>query len=252
MKVFKTKIKGRSFRLAVAYKNDDRIKGLSDTESLGKEDGILFVFKEENTVTFNTYKMNYPIDMIFLDEDFIVVDYVVVHPKRDIATSGVKYVIEFNAGTLPSMRGSEIIFSNAQLTEYVKDLSGIDDIKDYDEVDDIDDFNGKKKEEDSAYNIIVTRIAEGKEAFKRGGKVIKPVEDLIKSNPESMQVLDDSGTVLMNIEGGERIFSRIHTKKLLDMVRKVKAGQATHEELGSLMSQIVKVQDGQEAQYVYE
>jgi hypothetical protein len=48
-----------------------------------------------------------------------------------------------------------------------------------------------------------------------------------------MQVLDDTGKVLMNIVGGERIFSIEHTEKLVALSKKVDRGEANEEELES-------------------
>lgn len=67
-----------------------------------------------------------------------------------------------------------------------------------------------------------------------------------------MQVLDDAGVVLMNIAGGERIFSREHTKKLISLAQRVELGKATEEDLGRLMKGIIDIQDNQSSEYVYE
>lgn len=62
-----------------------------------------------------------------------------------------------------------------------------------------------------------------------------------------MQVLDDTGKVLMNIRGGERIFSIPHTEQL---ITKVERGDAAPEQLGELMSKIIHIQNTQEPEYV--
>jgi hypothetical protein len=120
-------------------------------------------------------------------------------------------------------------------------------VADETDVDIIEDVKNTK-------NIIVNipeGIQEEFEVFKRGGN-IKPIEDKIKLKKDHMQVLDDKGTILMNIIGGERIFSRKHTQQLVDMAKKVKQGTATSAELGKLMNSILEIQNTQEPEYVYE
>jgi hypothetical protein len=64
-----------------------------------------------------------------------------------------------------------------------------------------------------------------------------------------MQVLDDKGTVIMNIFGGERIFSIKHTKQIVDLATSVKNGEKHPEKLGKLVDSIIKLHSTQEPQY---
>ncbi|MCK5788288.1 MAG: DUF192 domain-containing protein [Chlamydiia bacterium] len=275
MRVFKTKLNGRNFKLTVAVKNKDRVKGLSDTTNLSRGKGMLFVFEDEQDVTFNTENMNYPIDMLFMDEDWVVIDYVIGYPKREMRSEGIKYVIEVNAGELPAQAGTKLM-PDKDVLKYVNTLDFDEEDKN-DEEDDEDDDDDKNKENDDEENddeeeeykkrksiikkkkrskknnIIITRIGLPElEVFKKGGKIIKAIEDKIKHKDGFMQVLDDGGTILMNIEGGERIFSRVHTKKVVESARKVKNGEMTKKEFGSIIMEMLDVQDNQEAEYVYE
>lgn len=75
-------------------------------------------------------------------------------------------------------------------------------------------------------------------------------EDQVKASAHAMQVLDDTGKVLMNIVGGERIFSIAHTEELVSLSKKVDAGTATEEELGELMQKIIHKQNTQKPEYV--
>ena len=88
-----------------------------------------------------------------------------------------------------------------------------------------------------------------RERFKQGG-TIKIYEEDIKADKNKMQVLDDTGKVLMNIAGGERIFSIKHTNQLVELAQKVKDGTAEEEELGELMSEIIDIQNTQKPEYV--
>jgi hypothetical protein len=65
-----------------------------------------------------------------------------------------------------------------------------------------------------------------------------------------MQVLDDTGKILMNIVGGRRIFSIEHTERIGSSIKKVDRGEAEEEELGELMKQIIHKQNTQKPEYV--
>ena len=52
----------------VAVTNDQRSKGLSVKDTLGENEGMLFVFKEEREHSFWMKNMKFPIDIIWLDD----------------------------------------------------------------------------------------------------------------------------------------------------------------------------------------
>lgn len=54
---------------AVADTPDERYRGLSNTDPLPPDTGLLFVFDEEANRTFVMREMNYPIDMVFVGSD---------------------------------------------------------------------------------------------------------------------------------------------------------------------------------------
>lgn len=91
--------------------------------------------------------------------------------------------------------------------------------------------------------------AQLQQRFKRGGSIQMYEEDVI-AKKGFLQVLDDTGKVLMNIRGGERIFSIPHTEQLIAMAKKVARGDAAPEQLGELMSKIIYIQNTQEPEYV--
>jgi len=233
MKIFKTKIKTTEFKIAVLHGNEEMKKGLSGSRALKKDAGALFVFKKDSEVTMNTHKMNYTLNMIFLDSDFVVVDSFIMTPGKEITVPNVTYVLEVNPYGLLTYRGQSIQFKNEEMLEYIKDLSSDLPTNHFDE------------------NIIVHRVNDIA-IFKSGGKVVKPTEEAVKIDKDMMQVLDDKGTILMNIKGGERIFSRKHTDKLIALAKKVEAGEIEPEELGKVMKEIIHIQDTQEPEYVYE
>jgi uncharacterized membrane protein (UPF0127 family) len=251
MKVIKTKLRGRDFRLAVATTKKERKQGLSDTKKLKKDAGMLFVFKKPREVTMNMYKMNYPLDMVFTDSNWNVVEYKRMHPGEDIyVDSKVKYVIEVNAGSLSALPIGLDLNPDEEFIEFVNDVDAEAD----EDTEEVKEVEQPKAKEESAKNIIIKLTDDEVDkhpVFKRGGK-IQPKEKGLKINPHAMQVLDDTGVVLMNITGGERIFSRKHTEQLIQLAKDVKKGKRSKKELGEAVKEILHIQDTQDPEYVYE
>ena len=273
MKVLKTKLRGKEFTLAIANKDADLKTGLSKTGKLKRGAGMMFVFDKAEPQAMNMYKMGYALDMIFMDSDWKVVEYSRMHPGEDIyVDKEIRYVIEVNAGELSAVPVGDTMRPSDEALKYLDTLSpkkeekpedvltddSID--KDEDKVKDDKESKPEKKDlevtrdDDEPQNIIVNinrDELETSEVFAKGGK-ITPVENGVKTKAGHMQVLDDAGVILMNIQGGERIFSREHTDQLLGLVDKVKKGKASKKELGQLMAKIVDIQNNQKPEYVYE
>ncbi|MFC7009293.1 DUF192 domain-containing protein [Halalkalicoccus salilacus] len=53
----------------VADGPEERYTGLSDHESLGEDEGMLFVFENEDERSFVMRNMDFPIDIVFVDAD---------------------------------------------------------------------------------------------------------------------------------------------------------------------------------------
>lgn len=58
----------------IAETSDQRAQGLSGRESLSSNEGMLFVFESADTHAFYMRDMNFSIDIIWMDDDFRVVD----------------------------------------------------------------------------------------------------------------------------------------------------------------------------------
>ncbi|NLA43094.1 DUF192 domain-containing protein [Candidatus Saccharibacteria bacterium] len=92
------------FKAKVVENEADRIRGLSGTESLGQNEAMLFIFPKNNRWGIWMKDMNYPIDIIWLNQQKEVVDIErsaqpesypdkTFHPSVD-----AKYVLETIAG----------------------------------------------------------------------------------------------------------------------------------------------------------
>ena len=224
MKLYSIKIGDKSFRVAVANTPEKMKEGLSGKPKLGKGKGLLFPFMEERKITMNMGGMFHPIDMIFVNSSKEVIK--VANMKvgdKDITVPNTMAVIDVAEGGGKGLKGKTVECSE-ELMNYIKG------------------------EVSSSNNIIVT-ISSIDDRFRSGGTIdIK--EDKVKADKKAMQVLDDKGVILMNIKGGERIFSIKHTEQLVSLAKKISEGKAEEEELGMLMSNIIHTQNTQEKQYV--
>jgi uncharacterized membrane protein (UPF0127 family) len=244
MILYSLKIDDKKFRVAVVSDEEAMRKGLSGPKKLKKGYGMLFDFKVSQKVTMTMKEMQHSIDMLFIDDSMKVIKAIGITPKaKDITVDNVRFVLEVNLG-----EGKGTLNKELKVCDRLKELL------------DLHADNNKNKTLDKALdkpvtsstNIIIrieTTPINMKEKFKRGG-VIKIYEEDIKADRSKMQVLDDTGKVLMNIAGGERIFSIEHTNQLVELAQKVELGEATEEELGKLLADIIDIQNNQEAEYV--
>ena len=244
MRLYLVKIGGVEFKLASVSCERGMKKGLAGSKKLKPKFGMLFNFKEPQDVVMNMEEMNYSIDMLFVNKDMRVVRAVMM-PKgaKPIMTKDILYVIELNKG-----EGKELLHTNVEFGESLKEH--LKEVGEHHE--EVHEEHKHDRGHSGGVNIIikVETVPEGmKERFKKGG-TIDLIEDEVKAISGKMQVLDDKGKVLMNITGGERIFSIQHTKTLVDLAEQVKEGTASPEELGKEVKNILHIQNTQEPEYV--
>lgn len=96
-----------SLLVTLADTNHRRKKGLSNTESLAKDGGMLFIFDDPDYYGIWMKDMNYPIDIIWVDENFEVVDFQEnaspdSYPNSFIPKSEAQYILEVNSGLIES------------------------------------------------------------------------------------------------------------------------------------------------------
>lgn len=65
-------IDGHEFTVDLAMTDEDIRQGLSGTQQLPEGHGMLFVFKSYGDYSFWMPDMNYPLDMIWIDDDRVV------------------------------------------------------------------------------------------------------------------------------------------------------------------------------------
>ena len=93
----------------MAVQQEERQQGLSGRESLGADEGMLFVFEEERQLNFWMKEMHFPLDIVWIDAQCQVVgvneDVPTPPPNasneeipRVQSPSPARYVLEVNAG----------------------------------------------------------------------------------------------------------------------------------------------------------
>ena len=100
---------GVTYAVDVAVKPEDRQQGLSGRETMAQDTGMLFVFEEEQPLTFWMKDMRFPLDIIWIDGQCRLIDVAAEVPtplpnaeNADIprvqSPLPARYVLELNAG----------------------------------------------------------------------------------------------------------------------------------------------------------
>jgi uncharacterized membrane protein (UPF0127 family) len=210
-------INGEEFRTAVVDTPELRYKGLSNQPKLGKRKGMLFVFEKPDFVKMEMRDMNFDLDFIFLDKSWNVlqVSSASKDEKGGIRSEvPVSMVLEVNKGT-------------AELLNVIPGtvLRPEGDLK--------------------VHSAGVQKFKSGGKFELVGEKIYKVKESDIKAEPGKLQLLDEHGEVAANVESGARIFSRGHTKRLIELAKSKSA-----QELGEFVVAVLDIQDKQKQDYV--
>ena len=90
------KIGGQEYDVLLAKSEEQKRQGLQHFSSLPKDEGILFYINEEQPVEtqFHMHNVPFPIDMIFMDDEFKVLDVKRGNPEEDDIRGMASYVLE--------------------------------------------------------------------------------------------------------------------------------------------------------------
>jgi uncharacterized membrane protein (UPF0127 family) len=94
---------GHTINVKVAQTNKDRVKGLSGRRNLPENSGMLFVFDQPRILSFWMKEMNFPLDIIWIDQNRKVVGIErnispETYPKIYSPETPSKYALEINGG----------------------------------------------------------------------------------------------------------------------------------------------------------
>lgn len=93
------KLGGQEYDIFIARSEKAKSQGLQNFKSLPKDEGMLFVINESNPVEtfFHMHNVPFPLDMVFMDDEFKVIDVKRGNPEDDKIEGIASYVLEVNA-----------------------------------------------------------------------------------------------------------------------------------------------------------
>lgn len=205
------------FKVSIADNDDSRYKGLSGLPKLGKAKGMLFIFNKPIIVNMVMRDMNFPLDFIFLDDKWNIIQLDTLDKDDKIGVQSskpVSMVLEVNKDVIKNL--------NLKIGMTLKPSSDL-----------------------STHQFGVVKFEKGGTFQKIGDIVYEVKEDDIKLEKDKLQILNDKGEIVSNIDGGARIFSREHTKDI------IKAGKKKDsKELGKIIVDIIDTHSKQSPDFV--
>jgi uncharacterized membrane protein (UPF0127 family) len=118
-------VDGTDIELILATTDEEKMKGLSERESLAEDSGMLFVFDRKDTFPFWMKNMRFPIDIIWLDDGSVVHIAKNAQPPQEgtpdssltiyRSDSPANYVLELPAGKADEYKieeGDKLTFKN--------------------------------------------------------------------------------------------------------------------------------------------
>lgn len=90
-------------RVSIADTHESRQKGLSGRDGLASDEGMLFVFPEDGMYGFWMKDMRFPIDIVWLSDDWKIVHMAEnvspsTYPQSFTSSEPARYVLELPAG----------------------------------------------------------------------------------------------------------------------------------------------------------
>ena len=115
-------IGGQEYEIFIAKTQKQKEQGLQGFKSLPKSEGMLFVINEESPIEtfFHMHNVGTPLDLVFMDEDFKVLDVKRGNPEDDRIEGIASYVLEVNANS-GIKKGDEGDLDDDE-TEYVMEM----------------------------------------------------------------------------------------------------------------------------------
>ena len=116
----KITINGEEYDVYLAKSEEQKKRGLQGVLKLDKDEGMLFFINESKPVetVFHTQNMNFPIDMLFLDDEFNILDIKTEEPGKDQIKGIASYVLELAANSGIS-KDSEVDLDDEDTHKYI-------------------------------------------------------------------------------------------------------------------------------------
>ena len=107
----KIKIGKKEYNVEVAETEAQKLQGLQGRDSLGSDEGMLFIYEKPQDVAFWMKDTKIPLDIIFIDEDQEVISIAKGEPMSEdlMEETDVQYVLELNQDS-GVKEGDEVYF----------------------------------------------------------------------------------------------------------------------------------------------
>ena len=114
------KLAGQEYDIFIAKSEEQKKQGLQHFKSLPSDEGMLFVINESNPVEtfFHMHNVPFPLDLVFMDDEFKVLDVKKGNPEDDRIEGIASYVLEINADS-GVKKGDEAELDDEDTHEYV-------------------------------------------------------------------------------------------------------------------------------------
>ena len=109
-------INGQSFKAITAVSQQEQEVGLSETESLQQDQGMIFLFEKPDYYSFWMKNMKFPIDIIYINQDTIVTIKTNAQPPKNNQESPIIYT--------PTKPSDKVLEIQAGLSEKYKFKNG--------------------------------------------------------------------------------------------------------------------------------
>ena len=125
--IAKLTINGEEYDVYLAKSEEQKKRGLQHVDTLNKDEGMLFVLNESNPIEtfFHMHNVAFPLDLIFMDDEFKVLDVKRGEPEDDKITGIASYVLEVNANS-GIKKGDEAELDDDESHKYVMKVLGQD------------------------------------------------------------------------------------------------------------------------------
>ena len=124
------RIGDREWQVSVASTPSELAAGLGGVESMAPGTGMLFDLGYERTVQVTTEPMLFPIDIIFISEDLVVLDVTREVTPGNIVTEDMpaRYFLEVNAGEAGWLQPGDAVvieYDETPVTSWLDGVAGI-------------------------------------------------------------------------------------------------------------------------------
>ena len=232
--LYEITVSGDTYKVLIAQTEEEKEQGLQGVESLEPDEGMLFDYSEELPTELSFWMKDtlIPLDIIFINEKGIVIQVSEGEPLSE-----------------------EAIVCSGQPIMAVLELLQNSGIKEGDAVELAEELNiNEEPEETKEIEEVEEELQEDFDAENDEGFDETLFPEL---KPNVMYILGSDGTPQGELQGNERIFSRIHTRALIKKAKRAYASKRKKKEyealciaLGKNMFKCLQIQSETPAEYV--